>query len=286
MNIVDDFLTWGGDLLFKFRPDFPFERPTSSIPASWYISPKQTFGELVVWNLFFWTLTYVIFMRCDFRRRLGLPKHGVRKVTYGDVFLGTQVLASLLWVLYYKYLTNTVVYILQPCHLVSIMLVYLFWCRDIAHGSLIFSMFTHMNVGTLLALGFPDLTDYRRRGIYPAFSIFNFFVLHVLLAVAPLHFEWQESFPFKKGLFAVTMGFALLGILHWTILLPVSILVGNNINYMMSPPKGPLLWFGDHYRSIQTFGTYLLLLLPGLLFPAMVDLAKRMSGKWRRQKSA
>ncbi|EKX41772.1 hypothetical protein GUITHDRAFT_141763 [Guillardia theta CCMP2712] len=237
MNIVDDFLTWGGgtalthqlltdsimmkDLLFKFRPDFPFERPTSSIPASWYISPKQTFGELVVWNLFFWTLTYVIFM----------------------------VLASLLWVLYYKYLTNTVVYILQPCHLVSIMLVYLFWCRDIAHGSLIFSMFTHMNVGTLLAL------------------------------VVPL----QEG----------------------TVCCHVSILVGNNINYMMSPPKGPLLWFGDHYRSIQTFGTYLLLLLPaptifvicillvssahsssGLLFPAMVDLAKRMSGKWRRQKSA
>ena len=42
-------------------------------------------------------------------------------------------------------------------------------------------MFTHMNVGTLLALGFPDTGDYYRRGYMPEFTVANFFILHYLL---------------------------------------------------------------------------------------------------------
>jgi hypothetical protein len=38
-----------------------------------------------------------------------------------------------------------------------------------------------MNVGTLLALGFPDTGDYYRRGYMPEFTVANFFILHYLL---------------------------------------------------------------------------------------------------------
>jgi len=34
-----------------------------------------------------------------------------------------------------------------------------------------FTVFTHVNVGTLLAIGFPDTRDYYRRDYYPAFTV-------------------------------------------------------------------------------------------------------------------
>lgn len=49
------------------------------------------------------------------------------------------------------------------------------------------------------------------------------------------------------------VGFTFLGILHWTVLLPASLLSAQNINYMLSPPKGPLHTVGKlYYRSAQT----------------------------------
>jgi hypothetical protein len=40
------------------------------------------------------------------------------------------------------------------------------------------------------------------------------------------------------------MGWAVLGVLHFSVLVPVSLLASKNINYMLSPPNGPLLFFG------------------------------------------
>jgi len=34
-----------------------------------------------------------------------------------------------------------------------------------------FAVFTHVNVGTLLAIGFPDTRDYYRRAYYPEFTV-------------------------------------------------------------------------------------------------------------------
>ena len=103
------------------------------------------------------------------------------------------------------------------------------------------------------------------------------------------------------------MGRVLLGIWHWSILLPVSIVVcasvslspwvhavhrhtqtrahtqaENNLNYIMSPPpKGPLLSLGPYYRSVQTVGTLPMVMVPGFLFPALVRGVKRLLSSTR-----
>ena len=60
---------------------------------------------------------------------------------------------------------------LQPCHVVSVLLIYLCLCPNVRRGSLGFAIFTHINVGTLLAIGFPDTRDYYRRAYFPTFTV-------------------------------------------------------------------------------------------------------------------
>ena len=171
ITLVDDLLDWGGRALQDYRPHFGTDRPISSTPPSWYITPRQTFLELIVWNVFFWSALWYMLKRTGFPGPLQLPRRGKRSITGFEKLMGGVVLITLSWVLWYKYKTNTVVYILQPCHIVSVLLIYLCWCSNVRTGSLVFAIFTHTNVGTLLAIGFPDTSDYHRRGYMTHFTV-------------------------------------------------------------------------------------------------------------------
>jgi len=134
--------------------------------------PAQTFIELVCWNVFFWGLLYYILNHTGFPKPLGLPpKSAKRKLSWIDYLLVGTLCMNLVWVVWYKYVTETLIYLLQPCHIVSALLVYLICCTNVRRGSMWFAIFTHINVGTLLAIGFPDTRDYYRRGYWPHFTV-------------------------------------------------------------------------------------------------------------------
>jgi hypothetical protein len=51
---------------------------------------------------------------------LNLPERSRRVPDRIDVFIGTTVCISLGIIIVYKYVTNTIEYMTQPCHLVSL----------------------------------------------------------------------------------------------------------------------------------------------------------------------
>mmetsp|Transcript_32869 Transcript_32869/g.87184 ORF Transcript_32869/g.87184 Transcript_32869/m.87184 type:complete len:182 (-) Transcript_32869:3-548(-) len=153
---------------------------------------------------------------------------------------------------------------LQPCHVVAILLVYVCVCPDRRLASLLLCVFVHTNLGTFLALATPDTRDYYRRNVMPEATVANFFAMHWLLALVPAYYEWGGVLTYRPGPYAMLVGYAGLGLLHWTVLLPASLAVGSNINYVLSPPA-PLRHWGACYRSWQTLLVYPMLAFPGLV---------------------
>jgi hypothetical protein len=73
----------------------------------------QTFIELLCWNLFFWGLLYGILNHTGFPKPLELPKSANRKLSRIDFILAGTLTINLTWVVWYKYYTQTLVYLLQ-----------------------------------------------------------------------------------------------------------------------------------------------------------------------------
>ena len=76
---VSAWAEWGGGLLRAWRPDWDSERPRSSNPPSWFMSPEQTFIETIFWNLVFWGVAIAL-ARGPGVKPLGLPRAGSRRV--------------------------------------------------------------------------------------------------------------------------------------------------------------------------------------------------------------
>jgi len=120
---------WGGRQLRAWRPDWDTQRPSSSNPPSWFISPEQTFVECAFWIVAFWVVL-IWLIRGPGLKTLGLPRAGSRrKITTSDKTIAAVVTASLLIIVWYKYVTGTFVYLTQPCHLVIPHTVSLQLCR-------------------------------------------------------------------------------------------------------------------------------------------------------------
>ena len=86
-----------------------------------------------------------------------------------------------------------------------------------------------------------DTRDLRLPG-----EVLTFAVEHVVLIMAPLLFIWQRRFNVCEP--RVLCMWAVLFLFHVDILLPVSLIWGGNINYIVVPPRGVLRWFEEHYR--------------------------------------
>ncbi|KAF9208151.1 hypothetical protein BGZ49_009625 [Haplosporangium sp. Z 27] len=101
--------------------------------------------------------------------------------------------------------------------------------------------------GTMLALLSPDLRDYNL-----FLEIENFFVEHYLLLLAPVYMIWSNRYVIWPVSLDVTfMSFSLFALYHSFILSSMALLNGENLNYLLVPPPGPLASFGQWYRPVM-----------------------------------
>ncbi|KJE90020.1 hypothetical protein CAOG_001402 [Capsaspora owczarzaki ATCC 30864] len=153
--------------------------------------------------------------------------------------------------IYYKTVRGHLLFLLQPCHIFSVLLLLLcFWPEKSLKRHVLFHIHIHCLWGALLALVFPDFRDY---GMY--LEIHFFIMQHLALVIVPLVWVYTGRFPlvsmYGRGFSVTIFAFFVHALYHSFVLASLALYTGNNLNYLMSPPTGILESFGSFYRPVM-----------------------------------
>ena len=233
--------------------------------AQWYLSPEQHVFEFVLLNLIFLPMT---------RYFLSFPHTAMRPARQSfpvslqrfDVVFGVLSVACILTTILLK-LTKPdpwleIFFLLQPCHVLNVLVILMSFAPHKSRlGTAAFNLYLYLMCATVFAMAFPDMRDRH------PLEIVHFWILHWWLVVCPYYFEVTAKYDLWHPHFV--SGFSLNATLHWTLLYPVALLRGINLNYLMNPPDVSLVVdFGVAYRWPVTLGTYLLTAADLLVFLA------------------
>lgn len=173
-----------------------------------------------------------------------------------DVVLFVTLAMSLSLIVYHKYQGHKIAFLLQPCHVLHMFLLVLFFCpRGSGTGALLFSLYLHLLWAPLLGLVAADLDVYDQR-----FELANWAFQHVMLLFVPLVWIATGKFPLYTGRSFFLLAHSTLTIFHFSVLLPVATITSVNLNYILCPPSTvpPVVWLGRWYRIPTTAACALL----------------------------
>ena len=150
-------------------PHDPTHALTTSIQAAWYLHPEQHVGEFLALNVFLIALGHTLGKH---PWKVQIAADHVPNWSPSLIDRATAVVCLLLAVAIttYKYLTERMIYLLQPCHLLLYCLVFLALKRGVAlptsgttravttavdFPSLVFNFYLHNMYGAWLAIVTP-----------------------------------------------------------------------------------------------------------------------------------
>ncbi|ORX47004.1 hypothetical protein DM01DRAFT_1310681 [Hesseltinella vesiculosa] len=247
----------------SFAVDLPDEPNwDQSNQGSWYIHPRRHGMEM-----FFLSSAFAVGTYCFYWRALGpgtmnymmlrqfvadLPKSASPVL---DKVVLSSLVASLGITLTHKVLHGNTLFMLQPCHMSALLLIFtmLYPKNKSVIPQILFNIYLHTQWGGLAALLFPDLSDH----IYPL-ETFNFFAEHILILVAPICMIYSRRFlVLPPSINLALLSFSIYGFFHSPILHLCALKSGLNLNYLFTPPPVPFLRkLGPHYR-LALYGTAL-----------------------------
>lgn len=271
LDFVGDFVrAWSSDII----PDE--HDPKNGEIGSWYLSPKQHGVEFIVTNIVF-VLLFRFFYNRAFKKDTPADQVLVHAVATApskrsklDFFLLSMLFASISLITYHKYVRNAMVFMLQPCHVSMISLITILLMNPQRKSPHIaFNIYLHTQWGTLLALFFPDL-----RGYDLPFEIENFWIEHLLLVIAPVMMIFNNRLAVLPLSFDIAfVSFVFKATYHSLVLAIVSLYTGRNLNYMLTPPPGPVETFGLFYRPMMYVNSFILTILTRYVLVTIVTWA-------------
>ncbi|KAG0379449.1 hypothetical protein BGX24_000335 [Mortierella sp. AD032] len=266
-----------GDWLLNVAAEMPFETDwDSSLNGSWYLSPRRHTVEFVIYNaLFLYTVRY-------FYKRALYPGSPISKLFTAyvppakkskiEISVMVILTSSLLITVYQKWARGGLLYLMQPCHMSAMLLIsILAGPKDKKWPHILLNIYFHIMWGTMLALLSPDLRDYDL-----FFEVENFFIEHYLLLLAPIYMIWSNRYviwPFSMDV--ALMSFSIFALYHSFILSTMALIKGQNLNYLLMPPPGPLQAFGKWYRPVMYLFCVLLTMTRYVLVEVVIQLLPR-----------
>jgi len=211
--------------------------PSDATPKQWFLSPKQHIYQVIIANVVF-GLSWAVGMRLRASRQ---KEKKEQKLTYKplstiDHLYRIVLTCCIILQLVYKTIRGWRIlgYMLQPCHMATLCYLYCLYTKNPQRGAAAFRISIHYLFFTVLALLVPDLTQ-----LHLPFEVTNFYVQHIFLLLAPIHFLVSKRFPSDNITMADTLiAIGVGGLFHFNVQLPAAILTGVNINYMLWPPPG------------------------------------------------
>uniref|UniRef100_A0A182SZV8 Transmembrane protein 164 n=1 Tax=Anopheles maculatus TaxID=74869 RepID=A0A182SZV8_9DIPT len=171
--------------------------------------------------------------------------------SWGKQFLLVTMTLTLGVELGFKFATRTVIYILNPCHITTIMQIYLLACNKPTRSStVLFRLQMNFLNGPLLAFMFPE-TDSRQLPLESSI----YWIQHALMCIIPVFLLRIGGVYNMEALNDFTwnvIGYATLIIYHFGVLQVVATPVQVNLNHMLCPAlKDP--FEGSNYRIFAVF---------------------------------
>ncbi|KAK9701974.1 hypothetical protein K7432_011464 [Basidiobolus ranarum] len=230
--------------------DMPLETDWSSGNAgSWFLSPRQHTIEFLAYTIVY-SLAAAYFYNRGFRyAKISVLSEDSSR-TLGETLLLFGLILSFVLVSIHKLVTDNVIFLLQPCHVsLLLLIIVLVYPKSRRFPHVLFNVYLNIMWGTIMALLFPD---------YRSFTVFleveNFHLEHWIILLSPLYIFYTRKVAVWRPSVSMTLAaYCFYGIYNGTILLPLSLIYGQNVNYHLTPPVQLLPIFGKYYRLGMNF---------------------------------
>lgn len=200
-----------------------------------------------------------------------MPKHYPRSDDFRSKHM-MLVFASLLFGIEigYKLCSKQVLYLLNPCHVITMVEIYLLAAKPGKFSFCVFRILMHQVYGPMLALIWPDTQCRLLPGETLVYWVQHGFIFFV---VPPyLIYIWGPECvePFSEWAWACFTGITF-GIHNYFILQPLALITYVNLNFILCP--GNVIPGGYYYRAFAIFHQALSILTIGKVYTLII---KRM----------
>lgn len=220
-----------------------------------YITTKRRFFESTCVSVTFLYTLYWSYLRFS----VGNPRYSNRQTKLRQILL---VLHTFVFGIEigFKLATSTLIWILNPCHAITMLQILLLASSSSWLTTFIFRIHLHMMNGPLLALTFPILNT---RSL--PFEHMTYFVQHILIILIPASFLNQSSEfsvepidDFSWVIFSLSIQV----LYHFLVLQPIALMTGINLNNILCPAiSDPFP--GPNYRLWAVFHQSVIILVLG-----------------------